>query len=43
VLLQAILGPGPELVEGPAGLGHADHRHVEMPRLINACNGKIFL
>ena len=30
VVLEAVTGPGPELVEVPAGLGHADDRHVEM-------------
>ena len=30
MLLQAVLRPGLELVEIPAGLGHADDRHVEM-------------
>ena len=33
VLLDAVAGPGPELVEIPAGLGHADDRHVEMAAL----------
>ena len=27
MLLQAVPGPGLHLVEAPAGLGHADHRH----------------
>ena len=30
---QAILGPGLELVEGPAGLGHTDHRDAQMAAL----------
>ena len=33
MLLQALAAPGPELIEGPAGLGHADHRHVEVAAL----------
>ena len=30
VLLEAVVRPGPELVEVPTGLGHADDRHVEV-------------
>ena len=30
VVLEAVARPGPELVEVPAGLGHADDRHVEV-------------
>ena len=33
VLLEAVLGAGLELVEVPAGLGHADDRHVEVAAL----------
>ena len=33
VLLEAVARPGLELVEVPAGLGHADHRHVEVAAL----------
>ena len=33
VLLEAVARPGPELVEVPAGLGHADDRHVEVAAL----------
>ena len=32
VLLDAVLRPRAQLVEGPAGLGHADDRHVEVRR-----------
>src|SRR6266550_1588167 len=30
VLLDAVARAGAELVDPPAGLGHADHRHVEV-------------
>src|SRR4029078_10904528 len=33
VLFQTLLGPGPELIDAPAGLGHADHRHSEVAAL----------
>ena len=33
VLLEAVARPGPELVEVPAGLGHADDRHIEVAAL----------
>ena len=33
VLLDALLRPRAQLVEGPAGLGHADDRHVEVAAL----------
>ena len=33
VLLDAVLRPCAQLVEGPAGLGHADHRHIKVAAL----------
>ena len=33
VFLDAVLRPRAQLVEGPAGLGHADDRHVEVAAL----------
>ena len=33
MLFQAVLGPGLELVQVPARLGHADDRHVEVAAL----------
>jgi hypothetical protein len=33
VLLEAVTGAGLELVEVPARLGHADHRHAKVPTL----------
>jgi hypothetical protein len=33
VLLEAVLGTGVELLELPAGLRHADDRHVEVAAL----------
>src|SRR5262249_60778613 len=33
VLVEAVLGPGPELFEVPTRLRHADHRHVEVAAL----------
>ena len=33
VLLQAVLGAGLQLIEPPARLGHADHRHVQVSAL----------
>ena len=45
VLLDAVLRPRAQLVEGPAGLGHADDRHIEARRAwpSPAATGKIFL
>ena len=33
VLFQAVAGPCPELIDGPAGLGHADDGHVKVAAL----------
>ncbi len=33
MFLQAVVRPRPKLVEVPASLGHADHRHVEVAAL----------
>ncbi len=39
VLFKTVLGAGPELVELPAGLGHADDRHLEMAALQHRLQG----
>src|SRR5262249_55993240 len=35
VVLEAVLGPGLELLEVPARLGHADDRHVQVAALLH--------
>src|SRR5262245_21985270 len=33
VFLKAVARPSAELIEVPAGLGHSDHRYIEVPSL----------
>src|SRR5262249_35538814 len=40
VLLEAVLGTGLEPFEVPAGLGHADHRDVEVATLDHRLQGR---
>ena len=43
VLLDAVSGPGPQLLNGPAFSGHADDRHLQAPAFHHGKVGKIFL
>jgi hypothetical protein len=43
VLLDAVSGPGSQLLNGPAFSGHADDRHLQAPAFHHGKAGKLFL